>query len=217
VCCLLRLHTGALKAYDKAIEIHRKAAHARASTADGSAQGSHLPARLLNNAAVLHLRSGDAEKSYQLITQAMNSVAAGGLVEYSPLAQVRRAGVMQPNCAGLSIKPGVLQRSECNLVPHFNASHVYCESPKQQPLIHLIHLLIMVQVTLGYNLARVKEACGNLKDAEAEYRALLKQFPQYGDCCLRLACIAKTRGDTKVIVLRCWHWGSVDLNGVAAS
>jgi RNA polymerase-associated protein CTR9 len=50
---------------------------------------------------------------------------------------------------------------------------------------------------LGYNLARVKEACGDLKSAEAEYKELLRQFPQYGDCCLRLACIAKARGDTK--------------------
>ena len=52
-------------------------------------------------------------------------------------------------------------------------------------------------MSLGYNLARVKEACGSLKAAEAEYRELLKQFPQYGDCCLRLACIARARGDTK--------------------
>ncbi len=37
-----------------------------------------------------------------------------------------------------------------------------------------------------------------LQSAEAEYRELLRQFPQYGDCCLRLACIAKARGDTKV-------------------
>lgn len=36
------------------------------------------------------------------------------------------------------------------------------------------------------------------QSAEAEYRELLSQFPQYGDCCLRLACIAKARGDTKV-------------------
>lgn len=37
-----------------------------------------------------------------------------------------------------------------------------------------------------------------LQSAEAEYHELLRQFPQYGDCCLRLACIAKARGDTKV-------------------
>jgi RNA polymerase-associated protein CTR9 len=57
-------------------------------------------------------------------------------------------------------------------------------------------------VSLGYNLARVKEACGSLKAAEAEYRELLKQFPQYGDCCMRLACIARARGDTKASVCR---------------
>lgn len=64
--------------------------------------------------------------------------------------------------------------------------------PHQSP-----HSSTWLQVTLGYNLARVKEACGDLKAAEAEYRELLHQFPQYGDCCLRLACIAKARGDTK--------------------
>jgi RNA polymerase-associated protein CTR9 len=57
-----------------------------------------------------------------------------------------------------------------------------------------MHLL---QVTLSYNLARVKEASGALQAAEAEYRELLRQFPRYGDCCLRLACVAKARGDTK--------------------
>jgi RNA polymerase-associated protein CTR9 len=69
-------------------------------------------------------------------------------------------------------------------------------------------------VSLGYNLARVKEACGSLKAAEAEYRELLKQFPQYGDCCLRLACIARARGDTKAST--CWQrWHPPHLPGVA--
>ncbi|PRW61484.1 RNA polymerase-associated CTR9-like protein [Chlorella sorokiniana] len=115
---------GALKAYDKAIEIRRKAAAAAkgGSTEDGGADAGQLSARLLNNAAILHLRAGDAQKAFELMAQA---------------------------------------------------------------------------VTLGYNLARVKEACGDLKSAEAEYKELLRQFPQYGDCCLRLACIAKARGDTK--------------------
>lgn len=47
-------------------------------------------------------------------------------------------------------------------------------------------------------MARVREAGGELQAAEAEYRALLEQFPQYADCYLRLACVAKLRGDTKV-------------------
>ncbi|EFN52318.1 hypothetical protein CHLNCDRAFT_139104 [Chlorella variabilis] len=124
---------GALKAYDKAIELRRAAAQA-----DGVGS-SHLPPRLLNNAAVLHLRAGNTDVSYSLMTQAMQSAA-------------------RPGSTGVNA---------------------------------------LVQVTLGYNLARVKEACGSLKAAEVEYKELLKQFPQYGDCCLRLACIAKARGDTK--------------------
>eukprot|EP00887_Chlorella_sp_A99_P005280 scaffold1.g5280.t1 len=50
-------------------------------------------------------------------------------------------------------------------------------------------------VTLGYNMARCREAAGEVAAAEAEYRALLQQFPQYGDCLLRLASIARRRGD----------------------
>ena len=53
------------------------------------------------------------------------------------------------------------------------------------------------QVTLGYNAARVREAIGDLNGAEAEYKALLAQFPQYSDCHLRLACIYKARGDIR--------------------
>lgn len=138
---------GALKAYNKAIEIKRAAAAGNGS-ANGGAQ---LPARLLNNAAVLHLRAGNSQAAYDLMAQAMQTAADAGLGNLSPLAQV----------------------------------------------------------TLGYNLARVKEACGSLQAAEAEYKELLKQFPQYGDCCLRLACIAKARGDTKE-ALR-WTEQAVDI------
>jgi RNA polymerase-associated protein CTR9 len=67
----------------------------------------------------------------------------------------------------------------------------------------------LLQVTLAYNLARVREACGQLKAAEAEYSELLRQFPAYGDCALRLACIAKARGDTKV------GWGLDGADGLA--
>ena len=33
------------------------------------------------------------------------------------------------------------------------------------------------QVTLGYNSARINEACGNLQQAAAEYRNILEAFP----------------------------------------
>jgi hypothetical protein len=51
------------------------------------------------------------------------------------------------------------------------------------------------QVTMGFNNARILEAAGDLKAAEAEFRAILDQFPQYGDCYLRLSCIARAKGD----------------------
>jgi RNA polymerase-associated protein CTR9 len=51
------------------------------------------------------------------------------------------------------------------------------------------------QVTMGFNLARAREATGDLKAAEADYKGLLDQFPEYTDCHLRLACMARARGD----------------------
>lgn len=46
-------------------------------------------------------------------------------------------------------------------------------------------------------MARIHEAAGELSAAEAEYQALLQQFPHYGDCLLRLASMAKARGDAR--------------------
>ena len=119
--------SGALAASMKALAIYRKQL--------GKEQS--IPARLLNNAAVLQLRAGAASVALQLMNEAMSSAAAGGLQELGPQAQV----------------------------------------------------------TLGFNLARIHESLGNLKTAEMEYRAILSQFPQYADCHIRLALIAKQRGD----------------------
>ena len=51
------------------------------------------------------------------------------------------------------------------------------------------------QVTLGYNLARVREAAGQLQTAAADYTSILDQFPGYLVCRQRLAAIACGRGD----------------------
>lgn len=51
------------------------------------------------------------------------------------------------------------------------------------------------QVTLGYNLARVREAAGQLHAAAVEYRSILAQFPGYLGCSQRLSAIACKRGD----------------------
>lgn len=139
----------ALSAYNTAINLHRKASNAAATTseeANGNGAGENgikpagaIPARLLNNAAVLQLRSGNPMAASQLVAESIASAQAGGLSELGPQAQV----------------------------------------------------------TLGYNAARVREAIGDLNAAEAEYKALLAQFPQYADCHLRLACIYKARGDIR--------------------
>lgn len=51
------------------------------------------------------------------------------------------------------------------------------------------------QVTLGYNLARAKEAAGNLAQASKEYQDILAEFPEYLDCYFRLAWISRNKGN----------------------
>lgn len=67
---------GALKAYDKAIELHRRAARARPLTNGfgedgGASEPPAVPMRLLNNAAVLHLRYGNLTAALPLMEQAV--------------------------------------------------------------------------------------------------------------------------------------------------
>jgi hypothetical protein len=72
---------GALTAYDKAIELHRRAAqagpltHGFGAPDGGAAQEPPPPAgppvRLLNNAAVLHLRYGNLAAALPLMEEAV--------------------------------------------------------------------------------------------------------------------------------------------------
>lgn len=86
---------GALKAYDKAIVIRRKeAAAGKASSAeDGGADAGQLSARLLNNAAVLHLRAGDTQEAFDLMAQAVAAAAGGTATDLDPLSQVWQQGI----------------------------------------------------------------------------------------------------------------------------
>ena len=231
----LATQTGALKAYDTALEIRRKEAAKAASrggsgAAPAAAPAAALPARLLNNAAVLHLRAGARQLASELMAAAVAAAAAAPPSELNPLAQVGRLvgrRFKRPGAWGrlAGRRPGAAVC--CNDMPPRLpcwrlASHLHSDAaPHSQLRLHPRPQATLgrnpwmpcrtqpfttrtqlspppPQVTLGYNLARVREACGDLKGAEAEYRELLAQFPQYGDCCLRLACIAKARGDTKV-------------------
>ena len=55
------------------------------------------------------------------------------------------------------------------------------------------------QVTLGFNLARAKEATGNLTQAVKEYEAILAEFPEYLDCYFR----CPSYGNSAEIALLC--------------
>ncbi|WPT12725.1 RNA polymerase-associated protein CTR9-like protein [Picochlorum sp. SENEW3] len=120
----------AMKAYSKAIEIHKDAS-------DSPESLSSVPCRLLNNAAVLYLRTGQSATAFRLESAAIENARSGNLGNLHPASQV----------------------------------------------------------TLGYNMARITEAMGDLRTAEKEYLDLLKEFPKYVDCILRLACICKKKGD----------------------
>jgi tetratricopeptide (TPR) repeat protein len=89
---------GALKAYNKAIEIRRDAA----AKANGGATTAPLSARLLNNAAVLHLRAGESEEALRLMGQAVAAAASGGLGDLSAVAQV---GSRRLLCLSVVVKP----------------------------------------------------------------------------------------------------------------
>lgn len=120
----------ALKAYAKAIELFKQ-------SDDATDPLSKVPCRLLNNAAVLYLRTGKNATAFNLESAAIENARSGHLGNLHPASQV----------------------------------------------------------TLGYNMARITEAMGDLKTAEKEYLDLLKEFPKYVDCLLRLACICKKKGD----------------------
>lgn len=143
---------GALNAYSKAIELHRKKDKA------GPTNGGEvaMPSRLLNNAAVLHMRGGNIAEALALVAESLASATGGGLQALGPQAQV----------------------------------------------------------TLGYNAARIREASGDAKGAEVEYKALLGQFPQYADCHLRLACLAKARGD--IAEAESWAHRAAEASGRSA-
>lgn len=132
---------GALKAYDKALYLFREAAKVEPTTtaatlANGSnapaAAGAGLPVKLLNNAAVLHMRLGNLATAMPLMQEAVRASEGGA---------------------------------------------------------------VAMRLTIGFNMARMKESDGDLQAASREYQAMLDTFPDYIDCRIRLAAIAAHRGD----------------------
>ncbi|BDA40854.1 RNA polymerase-associated protein CTR9 homolog [Coccomyxa sp. Obi] len=157
---------GSLRAYKRSLQLYREAAEkdrehrlrrlrarkkANSSLATENGNQVHnaeedeeaanrldpLPAKLLNNAAILHMRAGEARAALDLMQEATR--------------------------AAKEDKSGALPAS--------------------------------ANVTLGFNQARVQEAAGNIEAAARSYKDMLEAFPGYTDCLLRLACIAKHRGD----------------------
>lgn len=83
----------ALSAYTTSISLQRKASNAAATTSIDGGNGPTpvaplVPARLLNNAAVLQLRAGNPAAASDLLAESISSAVAGGLSELGPQAQV---------------------------------------------------------------------------------------------------------------------------------
>mmetsp|Transcript_24228 Transcript_24228/g.61650 ORF Transcript_24228/g.61650 Transcript_24228/m.61650 type:complete len:900 (-) Transcript_24228:88-2787(-) len=102
---------------------------------DVAAAAHRIPARLLNNAAVLLYRSGEHGEARKLIEEA----------------------TVEANAHGDDLAP----------------AH---------------------RTALAYNLARLQEAGGELSEATRTYEEILAVQPDYIDCYLRLACVARAKG-----------------------
>lgn len=50
--------------------------------------------------------------------------------------------------------------------------------------------------TLSYNISRLHEALGEIRQSATEYKAILAKSPHYVDCYLRLSCIARRMGSS---------------------
>eukprot|EP00882_Tetradesmus_deserticola_P012382 GHRQ01013123.1.p1 GENE.GHRQ01013123.1~~GHRQ01013123.1.p1 ORF type:complete len:722 (+),score=423.52 GHRQ01013123.1:290-2455(+) len=59
-------------------------------------------------------------------------------------------------------------------------------------------------ISMAYNMARLQEATGDLKNAQHMYRNLVQQFPGYIDCYLRLSAMAKAAG----AMAEAQHWAA---------
>ncbi|GIL51578.1 hypothetical protein Vafri_7539 [Volvox africanus] len=109
---------------------------------DDSTPDHIIPARLLNNAAVLHYRAGEMDAAVSLLQRAIDAMSRGA-----------------DGCGGVSSR---------------------------------MHL-----ATLTFNRARLLEASGEFKAATRLYKDVLSEHNTYIDCYLRLACIARAKGNHK--------------------
>ncbi|GLC38649.1 hypothetical protein PLESTB_000456300 [Pleodorina starrii] len=123
-------------------EREEEAAQLAEEAEEASIPDHQVPARLLNNAAVLHYRAGEVGGAMSLLQRALAAMSRGA-----------------DGCGGVS-------------------SHM--------------HL-----ATLTFNRARLMEASGEYKAATQLYKDVLSEHPTYIDCYLRLACIARAKGNHK--------------------
>lgn len=59
---------------------------------------------------------------------------------------------------------------------------------------HDDHYFNLIQVTISYNLGRMHEALHEYNKADVIYKDILRKYPNYVDCYLRLGCMARDAG-----------------------
>lgn len=164
-----------------------------AGSGEESKEENFLPAKLLNNAAALHLRGGDKEAAIQLMYEAIEVAPTAAFPFCSSFANTateKQASLYNQtwNCL-LVGEEGLHAGKSTDLKETYMVSSQAANAPGGSGLA------ASNQLTLGYNLARAKEANGDLTQAAKEYQDILAEFPEYLDCYFRLAWIARSRGN----------------------
>lgn len=142
------------------------------------------PPRLLNNMAVLLLQAGASQRARELMAGAM-AVRCCSCCWWQG---TDRFLYMHSAYAWSARVSAVLQSISTLLISQLQASAMEASARAGTMDAHAA----LLQMTLAFNDARVLEACGEWHTAEERYMQAAGTYP---DCKLRLALLAKRRGD----------------------
>ena len=112
---------------------------------------------------------------------------------------VNNVGVLHQHLGDLKsaktefIKALQIQREADATARGTDASLKEGEEPTLDTVLAGDYLFNKENVTLTYNTAILLEQTGDSNEAERLHQGILKKFPGYGDCYLRLACLARDR------------------------
>ncbi len=172
-----------LKAYEKAVELQRRKVRQAAARGGVSVAGvaeviqTRVPAKLLNNAAVLYMRVGRPHKALELLEEALEvradlRILTTCMLSYSASHDACGVdAVLLPRGGDLHGWAVGKRTVQTMMTAIFNRSIGIARLiQRQHPSQGRDELEAAQQVTLGFNRARVREAAGQLTAAAAEYK-----------------------------------------------